>query len=288
MSAQSARHWLGLVDPRPRDRRPVVERQHLRPQRRVDRRRARITSSIDLLLHVQPERQAVAQLLARIAEPRPHDAEERVERHVDARLPAHVDAHDGRLHLRRRLERAGRHLHHHAACHRTPASRRSAAPSRPGFATIASATSSCTITTSRRGAHVALEEAAQHRRGDVVRQVRDDDVRRRARRRAPAARPACAPARPPRRSSRARVREPVPQQSAARSRSTSTATTRVARCGEHRRQRAAPRPDLEHGIAGRELRRIDDAVQDVGVGEEVLSEALLRRAAARVAPYERM
>ena len=71
----------GESHPRPRDRRPVVERQHLRPQRRVDARR-RHHAVDNILLHVQPERQAVPQLLARIPEPRPHDAKERVERHI--------------------------------------------------------------------------------------------------------------------------------------------------------------------------------------------------------------
>ena len=61
-----------------------------------------------------------------------------------------------------------------------------------------------------------------------------------------------------------------------RSRSTSTATTRARAFGEHGRQRAAPRADLERrsrlaAISAASTMRFED----VGVGEEVLAEALL-------------
>src|SRR5207247_4225374 len=37
-----------------------------------------------------------------------------------------------------------------------------------------------------------------------------------------------------------------------------------------------PRPDLDHDVVGRGLERVDDALQHVPVGEEVLAEPLVR------------
>src|SRR5256712_9183781 len=45
---------------------------------------------------------------------------------------------------------------------------------------------------------------------------------------------------------------------------------------EHLRQAPLPRPDLYHDVVGRGLERVDDALQDVPVGEEVLAEPLVR------------
>src|SRR2546428_11561640 len=42
------------------------------------------------------------------------------------------------------------------------------------------------------------------------------------------------------------------------------------------RQAPLPRPDLYHDVVGRGLERVDDALQDVPVGEEVLAEPLVR------------
>src|SRR5213078_2577301 len=46
--------------------------------------------------------------------------------------------------------------------------------------------------------------------------------------------------------------------------------------GQDGREGSRPRPDLDHDVVGRGLERVDDALQDVPVGEEVLAEPLVR------------
>ena len=116
---------------------------------------------------------------------------------------------------------------------------------------------------------------AEHGRGDVVRQIRDDDVRR----------------------SRAGSREHLARRHAEHirfdDRDAGVGGETVAQAGdevavdldrddvpdtfgEHRREGAATRADLDHRIVVRQSGGIGDAIEDVRVGEEMLTEALLR------------
>src|SRR5207244_6798627 len=48
------------------------------------------------------------------------------------------------------------------------------------------------------------------------------------------------------------------------------------------RQAPLPRSDLEHDLAGRGVERVDDAVKNVAIGEEVLAEPFVRRHILRI------
>ena len=109
----------------------------------------------------------------------------------------------------------------------------------------------------------------EDRARDVVRQVRDDVVRRRRRARSGpgrARRPRSSVSRP----AAISVREVARARNAARPRSSSTAVTAAPASSRPLGQDPEPGPDLEDPAARRRRRLGEDRLEDVGVGEEVL------------------
>ena len=146
------------------------------------------------------------------------------------------------------------------------APRRRRRPSSPATAKKRSATSRCTITHQAVELGRAIEALDDERRGDVVRQVRDELVRRRLER------------------GEVEVQDvaPVERRCSGCSRSSgSSAPVDLDGVdvrdpvGEEAREDAEARADLEHDVVGLELGEPPDHAEDVVVDQEVLAERLL-------------
>ena len=138
----------------------------------------------------------------------------------------------------------------------------------PGGAAIRSATSRLDEQDRSLRVVAATEEQVQQRAGDVVRDVRDQEIRLageqggrvdRARRRGAGSRSQA--------SSSSRWRYPM------RCGSTSIAVNRATRGHQPPGQHAEPGPDLHHTVAGAKLGSGNDRVQCIRIGQEVLAEA---------------
>ena len=236
----------GLCDPRARDRCPVVERRAPAAAASTSMPARRITSSITSCFTCIPNERLFRSCLRGLPKPARTMRKNTSSGTSTRGRGSDIDAHDRRLYLRRRartrraracitMRASAVHLRRDAEqCHVRRRARRSTPPPRAAPSPRAAAAAS------------RLEEVADDRRRDVIRQVRDDDVRRHRAGPRRAARPARARARPPRRSRRSTDGEALAQRSTTRSRSTSTATTRHATLGEDVRERAAPGPHFEH------------------------------------------